>query len=722
MADSEIATSVQDTPPGANRRNFISKVLSVSSGLAFSNVFAKLWAQTTGRACLVNCPDNPAQPGALCQLELQNPPEIASGPDNMLHGVLVVHKEMRDVPFMDNTTKPPRISCQTLPLRSFEGYKGKKLDPSQRVTTPGKAGPGPTFRAAVGQTAQIAVLNHIGPTDFPATVDITHPEVKGCDVVVNANTKALVYPTGSDAAPNCFHASNTINIHFHGTHVTPDCWGDNVLVSVYPDPKSTPEECDPIFAICADSTCPNDWKHHDAKRYQTFQTWKKKAFSQLAKLDASAEKADTELESYGEWPQYWPGYYPNCLSFPKWEPNGKFAMGQAPGTHWYHTHQHGATSIHILNGLAGAFIITGDYDAVLHRTMPNVQEKVLVLQQFQTQPNRERGAGGAPALNVNGQLQPVINMKPGEVQWWRILNATVQATAINHFAFLSPAAYASALKSAQAENRLFTIPNSPGTAIPQFRQIAQDGVQFHWLNYKKQIGNEPVQTSLAPANRIDILVKAPTQPGISILAFGAAPNNQNGLVAVDKANILAYINVVPDTSGNYNKVWPETEGQYPVQPDFLKDITEWKGDNTVTFSMDGVGQTPKIDNKVFSDHRIDQSVLLGSVQQWTIVNTSPFAHPFHIHVNPFQVVAILDPSQGTTAVPLPQPWIWWDTFMLPPAKNGVASQTIMRSKFVDFPGKFVLHCHILAHEDRGMMQLVEVRDNWTPISHAPHTM
>jgi FtsP/CotA-like multicopper oxidase with cupredoxin domain len=70
---------------------------------------------------------------------------------------------------------------------------------------------------------------------------------------------------------------------------------------------------------------------------------------------------------------------------------------QAPGTHWYHAHKHGSTSIQVYNGMAGALILRGDYDTRLNQTMPNVKEKVLVIQQFQPQPNRERtgGAGGA---------------------------------------------------------------------------------------------------------------------------------------------------------------------------------------------------------------------------------------------------------------------------------------------------------------------------------------
>ena len=115
-------------------------------------------------------------------------------------------------------------------------------------------------------------------------------------------------------------------------------------------------------------------------------------------------------------------------------------------------------------------------------------------------------------------------------------------------------------------------------------------------------------------------------------------------------------------------------------------------------------------------------MLMGAAEEWTIVNTSPpgAIHPFHIHINPFQVIEIYDPeSMGETPQIMKPPYVWQDTIVLPPSFDvRTASGTTerryghvkIRHRFLDFPGKFVLHCHILGHEDRGMMQLVEVVD------------
>jgi len=67
------------------------------------------------------------------------------------------------------------------------------------------------------------------------------------------------------------------------------------------------------------------------------------------------------------------------------------------------------------------------------------------------------------------------------------------------------------------------------------------------------------------------------------------------------------------------------------------------------------------------------------------------------------------------------PLVWADTISIPAAvmKNNVldVGYVVIRSRFVDFPGTFVLHCHILGHEDRGMMQMVKVVDNKTVMKH-----
>jgi FtsP/CotA-like multicopper oxidase with cupredoxin domain len=77
------------------------------------------------------------------------------------------------------------------------------------------------------------------------------------------------------------------------------------------------------------------------------------------------------------------------------------------------------------------------------------------------------------------------------------------------------------------------------------------------------------------------------------------------------------------------------------------------------------------------------------------------------------VVEIQDPNQANGApVKLPRPWVWWDNFGIPPG-----GYVKILTRFADFTGMYVLHCHILGHEDRGMMQLVQVISNTTNMTH-----
>ena len=86
-------------------------------------------------------------------------------------------------------------------------------------------------------------------------------------------------------------------------------------------------------------------------------------------------------------------------------------------------------------------------------------------------------------------------------------------------------------------------------------------------------------------------------------------------------------------------------------------------------------------------------------------------HPFHIHQNPFWVIRIDEPAaDGTLHNILPEPR-WMDVVPIPRHRGRV----VFRSRFPDFVGTYVNHCHILLHEDNGMMQPVEV----TPFDQRP---
>jgi FtsP/CotA-like multicopper oxidase with cupredoxin domain len=338
---------------------------------------------------------------------------------------------------------------------------------------------------------------------------------------------------------------------------------------------------------------------------------------------------------------------------------------------------------------------------------------------------------------VNGQQTPTITMQPGEVQLWRMLNTTVTKALTPQIAAVTGSPVV-AFKNIIQDGIQFSL-----------KQIAQDGVQFNWQNVDSN-GNATGQQNgigtitMAPANRVDLLVKAPPTPGCYQLlhnppvASGKPPNNLVLLyIKVEGAPVSPPMNL------------PTNANDFPTQPAFLADLDpeDVRVSRTIKYAWEdgrtGTGRLPKgqangappsftIDGLKFND-TVQHSMHLNEVEMWTITNNSAgVRHPFHIHQNPFQIVEIFDPTTMVAPVPfnVPPPWIWWDNFGLPPAsntnpdgtprkdKNGnqvyVNGYIKMITRFADFTGKFVNHCHILGHEDRGMMQLVEVVPNFNP--------
>ena len=556
--------------------------------------------------------------------------------------------------------------------------------------------PGPTIRARIGDTVNLVLVNNVDPAKFPNSLDTgfgeSHATGSGCNVVKVPPNPVPQYPDQvGDTYPNCFHASSTTNLHFHGTHVSPRGIADNIFLQIRADKNVSATDpvvkqaLDEIFAAPPPQTyaqMPDRWKAYQAAAITKYN--KTAPYDGKTGLPPDLALPVPSL-TQTEFPEWVIGVYPyNFLITPPPGQGNSYKMGQAPGTHWYHAHKHGSTATNLYNGLAGAFIIEGQYDDDLEKIYPDLKktEKVLVVEEaaevpaLETIEAREFSSLLQLPPVVNGSLNPIIDMRPGEIQLWRFVNAGVGAGWIFKGSSWSPSV--------------------------TVKQIAQDGVQFSYENYQDQPLLENDDT-FASGNRVDWLVQAPGEAGDYTL-FSDDPPHKVPLLTLRVAG--AGINPAPQ--------FP-TQDNYPHFPDFLKDIKDSEltsPGQTVVFDLvpnPTFPTAPKftIDGKQFSeDPRDFIKVDLGQVQEWTIKNprtNPPIPHPFHIHVNPFQVVEIND---GKTTTHFPEgKRTWWDTRIIPPG-----GYIKMRSRFVDFWGEYVLHCHILDHEDRGMMKVVAVED------------
>jgi hypothetical protein len=102
----------------------------------------------------------------------------------------------------------------------------------------------------------------------------------------------------------------------------------------------------------------------------------------------------------------------------------------------------------------------------------------------------------------------------------------------------------------------------------------------------------------------------------------------------------------------------------------------------------------ELNGHTFDPNRVI-TMKLNSVEEWTLVNTTTEWHTFHIHINPFQVVSVGGKARKYVD--------YEDNVAIPPGKS-----VVIRQHPIDFTGKFVFHCHVVFHEDHGMMAAVQV--------------
>jgi FtsP/CotA-like multicopper oxidase with cupredoxin domain len=385
-------------------------------------------------------------------------------------------------------------------------------------------------------------------------------------------------------------------------------------------------------------------------------------------------------------------------------------MNQSPGTHWYHPHKHGAVAQQVTNGMAGALLVRGGALDSLTRAQ-GIRERLLAVQQVDSQVNLVggiRGIGSGIKL-VNGQSNPTIIMRPNEVQRWRLVNENV---------------------SVSTTYKLLFAPVQGQTTVPQLYDIARDGVQFAPANYSPT--RPDTFLTVAPGNRLDMFVQAPVQAGTyelrAVVSSLALARNELPFArgrAVGATQPLLTVRVVDDGA----PVQTQLPASLPPLPDFLQNLPT-PADTSVrlVFSDEGRkgGSGPSFFLGLADNPRVkfdpDSALLrlpLDQTQLWKVSNRSvdSINHPFHIHVNPFQVLRVVFPRASDPNIAFYQevnaaaangnPY-WMDVFPLPLSSGSTEGYIVIRQQYDDFTGSFVMHCHILGHEERGMMALIRI--------------
>ncbi len=397
----------------------------------------------------------------------------------------------------------------------------------------------------------------------------------------------------------------------------------------------------------------------------------------------------------------------------------RIPKNEPPGLYWYHPHIHGFSKVQVLGGASGALIVEGIERA--DSAVAGLPERVFVIRdQDLMNPNAppsksepvvskflvdrdgdaaNTGTGfGKPAKDLSINFVPVpypdytpalIEMRPGERQLWRLLNA-------------------SAITYLNIEVLFQHVPQSLGL-------VAIDGVPMRHDPSGAIPVDEQTHLGIPPGARAEFIVYGPPQGETGLLvtrSVDTGPGGEN-----DPNRMLAKIVASPDAPEPHSSL---NESPQPLPPG----ADAWLGDvppirvrhlyfsekladqndptSAVEFYLTVEGQQPKMFN--MNSEVPDIVVQQGTVEDWIIENRSGELHDFHIHQLHF---LLLDYS----GIPVHEDFLR-DTVNVPYFNGHTLAYPSVRLR-MDFRdpnlvGTFVYHCHILEHEDKGMMGSIRV--------------
>jgi FtsP/CotA-like multicopper oxidase with cupredoxin domain len=341
-----------------------------------------------------------------------------------------------------------------------------------------------------------------------------------------------------------------------------------------------------------------------------------------------------------------------------------------PGLYWYHTHPHGESYRQVLDGMSGALVIEGIES--YFPALTGLPERVLVVRGRSIKEDPQAAdlkqrvhlsldvcgseqESPDEVMTVNGSVRPKIEIAPGDRQFWRIVNAS-----------------ADRYVNLELEGQSFEV-------------VAMDGepIARHDPDHRTRVAGRVL---LPPAGRLEAIVTGPTT-GASRLVTHCVDTGPDG----DPNPAMVLADIVPRT-GASSAAKISAPSIKPVL-DTVDLTTEEKATPrfTVTFTEDKNGFY--INNDKFAPDAAPMvRAKVGSYQHWRIVNATKELHPMHIHQVHFLPYAENDK-------PIADP-LWLDTVNVP-YEGSV--DVIMDFTDPVIRGMSVFHCHLLNHEDKGMM-------------------
>lgn len=431
--------------------------------------------------------------------------------------------------------------------------------------------------------------------------------------------------------------------------------------------------------------------------------------------------------------------------------------GHAPGTFWYHSHVHGSTAIQVSSGMAGVLIVRGGLDDVPE--IKAAEESILLFQQIPYSESAARpGVYEIESYNrlgpaqwnqgvlnegwrttINGQVQPVIYMQPKEVQRWRMVHAGLRESI--RLAIVPVPKLVEQLNGRLAEPAALQDVSTEAVrrrreqlaeGSPKLHEVAADGLAYGFTWTRDDV-------ELEPGYRSDVLVRI-DEPGKYAVIDGEDSPEESLWRRYEPLRVVAFIDVEgpekPMALPGNDKLaglrpHRDVAAEEVALPPLPGTTAPRKRLQKAEFNIDLDFSPPRfqINSQSYNPSALPITLELNRAYEWILA--SRFVnHPFHIHVNPFEIVEWTDQA-GRPRLPVidgVRRTIWKDTILTRAKVAGApndAEKLRVRSRNEDYIGRFVLHCHILDHEDQGMMQEVEIvgpgaSHHGVPVSpHAP---
>ncbi|MEE3627714.1 multicopper oxidase domain-containing protein [Nitrospirillum sp. BR 11752] len=413
--------------------------------------------------------------------------------------------------------------------------------------------------------------------------------------------------------------------------------------------------------------------------------------------------------------------------------------------------------------------------------------------------------------SINGVVMPTFtDAQAGTVERWRLIHAGIRETISVEFHKMADTTQAAARPTkAGMTPFLDTVCTGPaipyqvvaadgltmGNTLTNTSTTLQPGYRYDLLvvfpeagNYcvteRPQDASSTVSRSATPRNLLGVVTVRggtptanPTQTLVETLVASARSNmrpdvrdqiigdltakDRDGKPAIKLTRFVPHPTITDDelkyvTKDGMVKDMPQEDMVFYLGPGVPDDpnkqpytgLTDTKFTVGKSFEMvqyDGTNWVPK-GTAPYDPARIDRKLVLGRAQQWELRSYS-ISHPFHIHVNPFQIVHIYNEKGRDVSLPgavdddgdtqfagLQGAWkdtLWVKTNLSAFAPPGVKPspnppvhyyRLIVRTRYERYIGEFVLHCHILDHEDSGMMENVQIgiSDGDGGLAHAHH--